>query len=608
MSSRLTATKQSYPVLPPPHSILDQSRRQETPGMSREQSPAIGGNRMDHTELHRRGSILRHDTESETGDISRSLPRRHSTLSSYSEHGRSLSLDPTRSMSQGPAPIPEDASASVEMALKAEACCMFVENCNTGSQLRKAISHLFGRNKNCTQRIPKHVWVYYCRKHYQRVRYRNAKTYPLTQMELVKVQIHRLQAWSVKNQTDGHGSFIESWEFSLRKREQKRLDGENVPADDSDDENAGGSGSTGVPHWIVQRLGKGYRTEQILEIVDRLYADLDSGRLTQVPEVEFLPNIVEEGNDGTSKPGRGRRNNSTASNGPKTPKRKASDVTMIMEQMSGHHAYYGQHEDQMAGQTSPSEKRMRVEKASGISPPRMPTSFLRPLENLPSRPGSSNRYMHGAEHALPRAPHVVPKMHFGQGFYGAGPEDDRQPSQQMRYPFNGHPVGDDQGRAYFYELSSTYGQMPSQPDNAHEAAAHQFNLPSMTPQMGAYPGGRQPHRSSSMAPSGYGPHRPMHQRSASAFTLADRRGTPYDRPSSSGPEGHIGHHGFDHNGPALARYGMDAPRVFHGSHGPRQHGHSQSLSMSHSPFHHNGSHHAMMQGHRTMSPDMRGRR
>ncbi|KAI9167673.1 hypothetical protein HJFPF1_03807 [Paramyrothecium foliicola] len=612
LSARLAQSQQSYPVLPPPHSILDQTRRQETPEMSREQSPVTGGARIEHGDLRRRGSLLRHDSEHEAGDFGRPAPRRHSTFSSYSDHSRSVSLDPTRAMSQAPAPIPEHASTSIDMALNAEACCMFVENCNTGSQLRKAISHLFGRNKNCTQRIPKHVWVYYCRKHYQRVRYRNAKTYPLTQMELVKVQIHRLQGWSAENRKNGHGSYIESWEFSLRKREQKRLDGEAGPGDDSEDENVGGQGSTGVPSWIVQRLGKGYGTDQVLDIVDRLYSELDQGRLAQVPEVEFLPNIVEEGSDGVTKPGRSRRNNSTTSVGPKTPKRKASDVSMIMEHgPPSHPGYVAQYDERMPGQMSPSEKRMRVDRVPGFSPPRVSDSFMRPIENLPSRPASSNRYMHGAEQPLPRAPHVVPKMNYGQNFYGGGPEEDRQSVQQMRYPFSGHAGPEEQGRAYFYELSSTYGHMPPQPEHGHEGTAPQFNLPSMMPQMSGHPGGQRPaHRSSSMAPSRYGPQRPMHQRSASAFTIADRRGHPYSRPSSSGPEGQVGHHGFEGAAPGFSGYGMDAPRAFLGSHGPRQHGHSQSLSMSHSPFHPGA--HPMMHaaGHRNsvMGPDVRGRR
>jgi hypothetical protein len=518
-TSHLTPTKQSYPVLPPPHSIFDPRR------MSREPSPIMAG---------RHGSAPRQDSELESEG-----PRRHSAFSSYSDHSRSVSLDPARGMSQAPAPIPEDASPSTETALNAEACCMFVENCNTGSQLRKAISHLFGRNKNCTQRIPKHVWVYYCRKHYQRVRYRNAKTYPLTQMELVKVQIHRLQTWSVKNQSESQGSHIESWEFSLRKREQKRLDGEAGPGDDSDDENGSGPGSTGVPGWIVQSLGKGYKTEQILEIVDRLYDELEKGQLTQVPEVEFLPNIVEEGNEGAAKPGRGRRNNSTTSaSGAKAHKRKASDVSMIMEQAEPrHYGYAGQHDDAAADQISPLEKRIRVDNAGGFSPTRaVPASWMQQPVEMPLRLAPANRCV------------GLPSISQGpMTFLG----EQRQPQQPQPKP-------------------------------------------------------------SSMDSTGYAPHRPMHQRSASAFTFTDRRAAPYSRQSSPGLEGQTGYHGLDMNASGHSRYGLgsDAPRTFHGSHGPRSHGHghSQSLSLSRSPFLGQPMMHGM--GHSTpaMSPDVVGRR
>lgn len=46
---------------------------------------------------------------------------------------------------------------------------------STGSEgvyFRKVVSHLFGRNKTSTKLFPQHVWVLYCRRHYQRARYR----------------------------------------------------------------------------------------------------------------------------------------------------------------------------------------------------------------------------------------------------------------------------------------------------------------------------------------------------------------------------------------------------------------------------------------------------
>lgn len=121
---------------------------------------------------------------------------------------------------------------------------MFVANCDTGSQLRKAISHLFGRNKSCTLKIPKEVWVYYYRKHYQRIRYHNARTYPSNQMELVKVQIRRLQAWSESNKAKGSGPYIKQWMLSLRMREQNRLESGKGAADEGgDDDHAAAPGA-----------------------------------------------------------------------------------------------------------------------------------------------------------------------------------------------------------------------------------------------------------------------------------------------------------------------------------------------------------------------------
>ncbi|KAK8128824.1 NADH-ubiquinone oxidoreductase 49 kDa subunit [Apiospora sp. TS-2023a] len=49
-------------------------------------------------------------------------------------------------------------------SMSADIKCMYMESCDTGSQPRKAISHIFGRNKLCTRMIPDQVWVHFCRK------------------------------------------------------------------------------------------------------------------------------------------------------------------------------------------------------------------------------------------------------------------------------------------------------------------------------------------------------------------------------------------------------------------------------------------------------------
>ncbi|KAE8143983.1 hypothetical protein BDV38DRAFT_277046 [Aspergillus pseudotamarii] len=76
---------------------------------------------------------------------------------------------------------------------------------------RKVISHIFGRNKSATKRFPDHVWVHYCRQHYQRARYR--VEWPVTQCELLMIVLGRMERWGG----------VSGWEVVLRKREVERL-------------------------------------------------------------------------------------------------------------------------------------------------------------------------------------------------------------------------------------------------------------------------------------------------------------------------------------------------------------------------------------------------
>ncbi|CAK7208553.1 hypothetical protein SCUCBS95973_000141 [Sporothrix curviconia] len=187
--------------------------------------------------------------------------------------------------------------------------CLYRGDCQTGSQLRKAISHIFGRNKLCTRMIPTSVWVHYCRKHYQRTRYRNGGEYPQRQIGLVQLQIERVQSWSDLNSQQKRGHVLKDWSLSVRKREQMRLETKMVSAgkkrpfhedgmedeDNVDDDRAEMSG-TAVPAWVVEKIGDGYSTPDILIIVDQLKRDIDAGRLQQIPDIEILPNIVADGN------------------------------------------------------------------------------------------------------------------------------------------------------------------------------------------------------------------------------------------------------------------------------------------------------------------------
>ncbi|KAK2747955.1 hypothetical protein FQN57_001546 [Myotisia sp. PD_48] len=103
------------------------------------------------------------------------------------------------------------------MAELAHPQCQFSgESCSTEStHYRKVISHIFGRNKKCTVNVPDSVWIYYCRKHYQRARYRTAE-WPFRQCDLAIDTIRNMQAWGG----------VESFDLVLRRRETKRGWGE----------------------------------------------------------------------------------------------------------------------------------------------------------------------------------------------------------------------------------------------------------------------------------------------------------------------------------------------------------------------------------------------
>jgi hypothetical protein len=181
--------------------------------------------------------------------------------------------------------------------------CMYIPNCDTNSQPRKAISHIFGRNKMCTRQIPQDVWVHYCRKHYQRSRYRNPKEYAKLQCDLVQQQIRRVHDWSEGNKEKGQPGVVIDWGLAVRKREQKRLEELNGAsrkrnASTLDDNEGGDPGRTGsqppntaVPDWLLAKCGTGYDTNGILEVFNRLHNAILNDEMSAFPDIEILPNI-----------------------------------------------------------------------------------------------------------------------------------------------------------------------------------------------------------------------------------------------------------------------------------------------------------------------------
>ncbi|KAK7952294.1 uncharacterized protein PG986_008022 [Apiospora aurea] len=282
--------------------------------------------------------------------------------------------------------------------------CMYMDNCDTGSQPRKAISHIFGRNKLCTRMIPQHVWVHFCRKHYQRSRYRNAQEWAKIQCELVQKQIQRVQSWSDDNKRAGQSGVVQDWSLSVRKREQKRLDDKGTSGkkrpyrDESDDDDEtidrAVLNGTAVPAWLLSKCGSGYATEQIEEIVAHLKSEMDQNRLTQIPDIEILPNIsTDMPEDGKSKVVVKRKTSNANSH--KRSQSVGVPLPPPMTRRSSQQNYYD------ALHTSPIDKRQRVtefgsygERRPSIGlaqvPERAVPTMGRMHHQLPHRPAFAN--------------------------------------------------------------------------------------------------------------------------------------------------------------------------------------------------------------------------
>lgn len=202
---------------------------------------------------------------------------------------------PTTPISAYPAP---DTPPSTVAPDSNNVQCMYIQNCDTGSQPRKAISHIFGRNKMCTRQIPRSIWVHYCRKHYQRSRYRNPKEYAKLQCDLVQQQIRRIHLWSEDNREQELAGVVTGWDLAIRKREQKRIDearGQKRTLSALEDDDHAPIGAqlptTAVPTWLLGRCGKDYSTYDILEIFNELHQSILDDKMQCFPDIEILPNI-----------------------------------------------------------------------------------------------------------------------------------------------------------------------------------------------------------------------------------------------------------------------------------------------------------------------------
>lgn len=308
----------------------------------------------------------------------------------------------------GPQPIEgHDASSShaprvpIKSSLDTPIICMYIENCDTGSPTRKAISHIFGRNKACTRMIPDFVWVHYCRKHYQRTRYRNHQEYAKLQSDLVQRQLERLHEWSEENRHKGQGAVIIDWTLAPRKREQKRLDGlknRKRPANAAADREESGSEpdvedapqrratpSTAAPGWLVARFGTSYKIDELMDIFYRLQADIVNENIPMFPDIEMLPRILMDGEEPSSPRGYARRKEYAG--GHKKTQSASSMSMSSMQHPSEHQSGHSTSDDSSPRMENeePAQKRRR----QGLPIDEGYGGFSMPLAQRPHKPSAS---------------------------------------------------------------------------------------------------------------------------------------------------------------------------------------------------------------------------
>ena len=177
----------------------------------------------------------------------------------------------------------DDTSQHIDTKCEAVSTCL----ANSGDH-RKVVSHIFGRNKNCTRELPNNLWIFWCRKHYQRMKYRaeDNENWHLRQMELVRDQLEIFEDWGK----------IRSWTITLRRAEQITL----AKRDKENKEGTSNANQT-TSCWecfLEPYLGAKKTFAKVREVLDVIEHEFDEEeykkrdkKLKTFPGVEFLPTI-----------------------------------------------------------------------------------------------------------------------------------------------------------------------------------------------------------------------------------------------------------------------------------------------------------------------------
>ena len=180
-------------------------------------------------------------------------------------------VDGTRATSVGsePAPGPTTNEASAAYQPKGSVC-KAVRNCTMDPQhLRKVISQYFGRNKRETRAIPEEFWDKWCRKHYQRLRYRR-EVWVRQQIALINDMIDRLEE---------HGK-VRGWTVTIRKTEEMKLRDPKF------------AGKRLREEFLIKWMGKGKSFDYVRRFVNEVVAnECAEGGEAELPHFQLLPDM-----------------------------------------------------------------------------------------------------------------------------------------------------------------------------------------------------------------------------------------------------------------------------------------------------------------------------
>ncbi|MCJ1341522.1 hypothetical protein MMC09_006818 [Bachmanniomyces sp. S44760] len=285
--------------------------------------------------------------------------------------------------------------------------CSYVNECTLQSPPRKVISNFFGRNKACTLDIPDHVWRCFCRKHYQRCKYRNkCANWPGIQLHLILQHLDNLQRWGgvisfefalqkcVLSEVNAEIRYEDAFKAAQRQglplpappsrscasvKGKEKDEGDINPCDgQAEDEHLEFEGELHdvkkLPvekkreppeaRWLHPYLGKDKSFSEIRDILSMIRRYCDEETPSEVPGFEILPLIRDDYKAVHSQKDRNTTTGDVATPKKREKKRKAKGTTLPGKRNEGLVSTHPQRADSSGSSKSPSGPSKRVRKGS----------------------------------------------------------------------------------------------------------------------------------------------------------------------------------------------------------------------------------------------------